>query len=75
MLSERSIESDHVSREVGLAVQAGKPVLPVRIERVMLTGSLARAYASPGPTYDPEGRRPDDWRVARALRPAGRLSM
>ncbi len=35
------------------------------------TGSLARIYASPGPTYDPEGRRPDYWRFARALFAAG----
>jgi hypothetical protein len=41
LLSERSIASEHVAREVGLAVQAGKPVLPVRLERVMLSGTLA----------------------------------
>ena len=35
------------------------------------TGALARIYASPGPTYDPEGRRPDYWRFARALFAAG----
>lgn len=33
--------------------------------------SLARIYASPGPTYDPEGRRADYWRFARALYAAG----
>jgi len=31
------------------------------------TGQLARLFMSPGPIYDPEGRRPDYWRVARAL--------
>jgi phenylacetate-CoA ligase len=35
------------------------------------TTSLARIYASPGPTYDPEARRPDYWRFARALFAAG----
>ena len=32
---------------------------------------LARILMSPGPIYDPEGRRPDYWRAARALRAAG----
>jgi len=30
-------------------------------------GALARVFVSPGPIYDPEGRRPDYWRMARAL--------
>ncbi|HLI14178.1 MAG TPA: AMP-binding protein [Alphaproteobacteria bacterium] len=34
-------------------------------------GALARIYVSPGPIYDPEGRRPDYWRMARALFAAG----
>jgi phenylacetate-CoA ligase len=34
-------------------------------------GALARIFASPGPIYDPEGRRPDYWRFARALFAAG----
>ena len=34
-------------------------------------GRLARIYASPGPTYDPEGARTDYWRFARALYAAG----
>lgn len=32
---------------------------------------LARIFMSPGPIYDPEGRRPDYWRTARALYAAG----
>jgi phenylacetate-CoA ligase len=32
---------------------------------------LLRIFASPGPIYDPEGRRPDYWRLARALWAAG----
>ena len=31
----------------------------------------ARVFASPGPIYEPEGRRPDYWRMARALFAAG----
>ncbi|MGH8750543.1 MAG: phenylacetate--CoA ligase family protein [Burkholderiales bacterium] len=34
-------------------------------------GDVARIYASPGPIYDPEGRRADYWRLARALFAAG----
>jgi phenylacetate-CoA ligase len=34
-------------------------------------GEIARAYASPGRIYEPEGRRPDWWRLARALYAAG----
>ncbi|OYX13527.1 MAG: AMP-dependent synthetase [Rhizobiales bacterium 32-66-8] len=34
-------------------------------------GQLARIFMSPGPIYDPEGRRPDFWRFARALHAAG----
>ena len=32
---------------------------------------LARILVSPGPIYDPEGRRPDFWRTARGLFAAG----
>jgi len=31
----------------------------------------ARVFGSPGPIYEPEGRRPDYWRIARALFAAG----
>ncbi|MGO8919185.1 MAG: phenylacetate--CoA ligase family protein [Stellaceae bacterium] len=34
-------------------------------------GKLARIFMSPGPIYDPEGRRPDYWRMARPLFAAG----
>lgn len=33
--------------------------------------ALGRVFASPGPIYEPEGRRPDYWRAARALYAAG----
>ncbi len=32
---------------------------------------IARIFMSPGPIYDPEGRRPDFWRTARSLFAAG----
>jgi phenylacetate-CoA ligase len=35
------------------------------------TGRLAHIFVSPGPIYDPEGRRGDWWRLARALWAAG----
>ena len=34
-------------------------------------GQAARLFASPGPIYEPEGRAPDYWRLARALFAAG----
>ena len=34
-------------------------------------GEIARVFGSPGPIYEPEGRRPDWWRLARALFAAG----
>jgi phenylacetate-CoA ligase len=34
-------------------------------------GEIARVFASPGPIYEPEGRAPDWWRLARALYAAG----
>ena len=34
-------------------------------------GALARIFASPGPIYDPEAKRGDYWRMARALHAAG----
>jgi len=34
-------------------------------------GEASRVFASPGSIYEPEGRRPDYWRLARALFAAG----
>ncbi len=34
-------------------------------------GAALRVFASPGPIYEPEGARPDYWRLARALFAAG----
>lgn len=33
--------------------------------------AMPRVFASPGPLYEPEGRRPDYWRMARAIYAAG----
>ncbi|WP_230969730.1 phenylacetate--CoA ligase family protein [Nitrogeniibacter aestuarii] len=33
--------------------------------------TTARVFASPGPIYEPEGNRPDYWRLARAFHAAG----
>ncbi len=48
-----------------------RAALPFAGLAAVRTASLARIYASPGPTYDPEGRTPDYWRFARALFAAG----
>ncbi|RYF24540.1 MAG: phenylacetate--CoA ligase family protein [Comamonadaceae bacterium] len=32
---------------------------------------MLRVFASPGPIYEPEGKRPDYWRMARAIHAAG----
>ncbi len=32
---------------------------------------MPRVFASPGPIYEPEGPRPDYWRMARAIYAAG----
>ncbi|MGH8666249.1 MAG: phenylacetate--CoA ligase family protein [Burkholderiales bacterium] len=48
-----------------------RAALPFAGLAAVRTASLARIYASPGPTYDPEGRAPDYWRFARALFAAG----
>jgi phenylacetate-CoA ligase len=34
-------------------------------------GGLRHVFCSPGPIYEPEGRAPDPWRIARALYAAG----
>ena len=34
-------------------------------------GELSRLFMSPGPNFDPEGRRPDYWRLGRAMYAAG----
>jgi phenylacetate-CoA ligase len=59
-----------VTRKSDLAeLQAG--AMPFGGLTAVPTGELARVFVSPGPLYDPEGREPDYWRMARALHAAG----
>ncbi|MEO5695004.1 MAG: AMP-binding protein [Usitatibacter sp.] len=48
-----------------------KDMLPFGGLNATPAGGLARIFMSPGPIYDPEGRRADFWRSARALYAAG----
>ena len=41
LISEQSTASEHVQREVSLAISQNRPILPVRLEQVELSGSLA----------------------------------
>ena len=41
LISQGASASDHVQREVSLAISNDKPILPVRLEQVQLSGSLA----------------------------------
>jgi phenylacetate-CoA ligase len=51
------------------AMQAARPPFG-GLEATPMAG-LARIFMSPGPIYDPEGRRPDFWQSARTLHAAG----
>ena len=55
----------------GELIERQKASLPFGGLAATATGDLLRIFASPGPIYDPEGRRPDYWRLARALWAAG----
>ena len=48
-----------------------KAALPFGGLNATPASGLARILVSPGPIYDPEGRRPDFWRTARGLFAAG----
>ena len=48
-----------------------KAALPFGGLNATPVSGLARILVSPGPIYDPEGRRPDFWRTARGLFAAG----
>jgi phenylacetate-CoA ligase len=52
-----------------LALQKERP--PFGGLAATVSGQLTRIFMSPGPIYDPEGKRPDYWRLARALFAAG----
>jgi phenylacetate-CoA ligase len=55
----------------GDLIELQKASLPFGGFTATPTGELLRVFASPGPIYDPEGRRSDYWRLARALWAAG----
>jgi phenylacetate-CoA ligase len=52
-------------------IERQKQALPFGGLATVACADLARIFASPGPVYEPEGRRPDYWRAARALFAAG----
>ena len=68
--SRKALASLPVSRKHQLVELQGK-TMPFGGLAVTAPGQLARIFMSPGPIYDPEGRRPDYWRMARALFAAG----
>src|SRR5262245_60209434 len=51
------------------ALQKNSP--PFGDMTTLVPGGLSRIFASPGPVFDPEGRRGDYWRIARAMHAAG----
>ena len=52
-------------------VELQKAIKPFGGLNATPASGLARIFVSPGPIYDPEGRRPDFWHTARALFAAG----
>jgi phenylacetate-CoA ligase len=52
-------------------VERQRNALPFGGLTTVACADLARIFASPGPIYEPEARRPDYWRAARALFAAG----
>ena len=52
-------------------IERQKAAAPFGNLAAVAPGALARIFMSPGPIFDPEGRRPDYWRLARALFAAG----
>jgi phenylacetate-CoA ligase len=68
--SRKALASLPVSRKHQLA-ELQRKTMPFGGLAVTTPGQLARIFMSPGPIYDPEGRRPDYWRMARALFAAG----
>jgi phenylacetate-CoA ligase len=52
-------------------IELQKAALPFAGMTALPPAVLGRVYMSPGPTFDPEGRRADYWRLARAMHAAG----
>ena len=59
-----------VTRKSAL-LELQKPARPFGGLAATRWGDAARVFASPGPIYEPEGRRSDYWRLARPLFAAG----
>jgi phenylacetate-CoA ligase len=68
--SRKALATLPVTRKHQL-LELQKKSLPFGGLAAAASGSLARIFMSPGPIYDPEGRCPDYWRMARALFAAG----
>jgi phenylacetate-CoA ligase len=68
--SREALASLPVFRKSGLA-ELQKAAPPFGGLVAVSPGEVARLFTSPGAIYEPEGRRPDYWRVARALFAAG----
>ncbi len=58
------LEKQKASRAVGGSVFGG-------FSAVSYGQQMPRVFSSPGPLYEPEGLRPDYWRMARAISAAG----
>ncbi|MCC7047666.1 MAG: AMP-binding protein [Alphaproteobacteria bacterium] len=77
----KDIDPDRVADRAALArlpvtrksslIALQKELLPFAGLNSTPPGGLARIFMSPGPIFDPEGRRADWWRLARALFAAG----
>lgn len=68
--SRRALAELPMTRKSQL-VERQKQALPFGALTTVACADLARIFASPGPVYEPEARRPDYWRAARALFAAG----
>jgi phenylacetate-CoA ligase len=68
--SRRALAALPVFRKGGLA-ELQKRFPPFGGLAAVGPGEMARLFASPGAIYEAEGRRPDYWRIARALFAAG----
>ncbi len=68
--SRRALAGLPVTRKAQL-VERQKQQLPFGGLTTVACGELARIFASPGPIYEPEAKRANYWRAARALFAAG----
>jgi len=68
--SRKALATLPVTRKSRL-VERQRKALPFGGLTTVACAELARIFASPGPIYEPEARRPDYWRAARALFAAG----